>query len=91
MQRTKAIKIRNGFWYAPNDSDIIRSVSIGIIAFSPALELKKQSKTGSLALEVFFERLFCFRLTEPYSEERREATSRYVEEHQPADRLNKRS
>ena len=30
---------------------------------------------------------FCFRLTEPYSDERREAASRYAKEHQSADRL----
>ena len=32
---------------------------------------------------------FCFRLTEPYSEERREAASRYARERQSSERLNK--
>ena len=33
---------------------------------------------------------FCFRLTEPYSKERREAASRYAKEHHASDRLNAR-
>ena len=31
---------------------------------------------------------FCFRLTEPYSKERREAASRYAKENKASDRLN---
>ena len=31
---------------------------------------------------------FCFRLTEPYSKERREAASRYAKENNASDRLN---
>ena len=42
---------------------------------------------GGLRFEIQKGR-FCFRLTEPYSKERREAASRYAIEHQTAGRLN---
>ena len=45
---------------------------------------------GGLRFEIQKGR-FCFRLTEPYSDERREAASRYAREHRSADRLNEGS
>ena len=43
---------------------------------------------GGLRFEIRKGR-FCFRLTEPYSKERRKAASRYAKEHRAFDNLNR--
>lgn len=43
---------------------------------------------GGLRFEIQKGR-FCFRFTEPYSEERRQAASQYAKEHRSSDNLNR--